>query len=316
MTVPDKAPAHFPLVSIVVATYNGERFLREQLDSIIRQTYPNLEVVIVDDASKDGTLAILDQYAASYSNVHVYKSTDNVGYVRNFEKGFGFCIGEYIALSDQDDIWLPDKISILMRERGNHALIYANSELIDADGKSLGVKLSDLKNLLNFWTPLNYVVGGTASGHAMLVKKQVILESMPFPLMVTHDYWIGFISTFFSPMKFVDEVLVLYRQHDGNVVGVNAGNVKATKKRKRTREERNRLIRQRIRLMYEKCPEKLSEVKKVFHSLDKSYQSFSLLNNFTRMIIFGKYRNEITAYKKRSSFRRWLFCLKMFTKIE
>lgn len=306
----------FPLVSIVVATYNGERFLREQLDSILNQTYLNLEIVIVDDASKDGTLAILDQYAASFLNIQVYKAEKNLGFIKNFQKGMLLCQGDYIALSDQDDIWLPEKISRLMDVRGNHALIYCNSELIDATGKRLGVKLTDLKNLLSFWTPLNYVVGNTASGHAMIVKKEVIQQSIPLPLMVTHDYWIGFISSFSSPLKFVDEVLVLYRQHDGNVVGVNAGGAKATKKKKITKEEKNELVRQRMKLMYENCPDHLTEIKKVFYSLDKSYQNFSLRHNFTRMMLFFKYRKEITAYKKRSEFRRWLFCLKMFFKIE
>lgn len=311
-----KESRQFPLVSIVMATYNGERFLKEQLDSIVNQTYSNLEIVIVDDASKDSTINILEQYESRYQNLKVYKAEQNLGYIKNFQKGILLCKGDYIALSDQDDIWLPEKISTLMRERGDHALIYCNSELIDAEGKSLGIKLSDLKNLLDFWTPLNYVVGGTASGHAMIVKKEVMIQSMPLPLMVTHDYWIGFMSTFTSPMKFVNEVLVLYRQHGGNVVGVSAGSSKATKKKKSTKEERDEVIRQRMKLMYEKCPGDLKEIKKVFYSLNKSYQNFSLSNNFTRMILFFKYRKEITAYKKRSELRRLLFCLKMFFKIE
>ena len=290
--------------------------MREQLDSILAQTYPNFEVVVVDDASKDGTLAILDYYEKTYQHVSVYRSGENLGYLKNFEKGMLLCKGDYVALSDQDDIWLPEKISILMRERGDHALIYCNSELMNAEGKRLGVKLTDLKNLLDFWSPLNYVVGGTASGHAMIVKKEVIARSLPVPAMVTHDYWIGFVSTFFSSLKFVDEVLVLYRQHEGNVIGVNSGNTRATKKKKVTRQQRNELVRQRMRLMYEACPDEQSRIKKVFYSLDRSYQNFSLRNNFTRMMTFFKYRKEITAYKKRSELRRWLFCLKMFYKIE
>ncbi|TDE12003.1 glycosyltransferase family 2 protein [Dyadobacter psychrotolerans] len=316
MITPAEPSRSTPLVSIVMATYNGGRFLREQLDSLVAQTYPNLEIVIVDDASTDQTPAILDEYVAVYSNIQVYKAEQNLGYIRNFEKGLLLCQGEYIALCDQDDIWLAEKISILMRQRGHHSLIYCNSELIDAAGERSGVKLNDLKNLLDFWTPLNYVVGGTASGHAMLVKREVILQSVPLPSMVTHDYWIGFVATLSAPMKFVHEVLVLYRQHGGNVIGVNGGGSKATKKRKISKEERDELVRQRMKLMYEKCPEQPVEIKKVFYSLSKSYQNFSFSNNFTRMTIFFRYRKEITAYKKRSEFRRWLFCLKMFYKIE
>ncbi|MCE7041096.1 glycosyltransferase family 2 protein [Dyadobacter sp. CY312] len=304
----------FPLVSIVMATYNGERFLREQLDSLINQTYPNTEIVIVDDASTDGTIAILEEYVLSYKSIRLHKSEKNLGYIKNFEKGILLCEGEYIALSDQDDIWLPEKISKLMATRQDYPLIYCNSELINAEGQSLGIKLTDIKNLVDFWSPVNYVIGGTASGHAMLVKKSVIHQSLPLPLLVTHDYWIGFVATFSGKLKFVDEVLVLYRQHGGNVVGVTAGAAKATKHRK-SKEERSEIARKRIRMMYEKCPEDLKEAKKVFHSLVKSYQNFSLLNNFTRMMLFFKYRKEITAYKKRTEWRRWVFCLKMFFKI-
>ena len=316
MISPAKPSDSVPLVSIVMATYNGEQFLRAQLDSLTAQTYPALEIVVVDDASTDRTIAILEEYAAVHSSIRLYKSERNLGYRKNFEKGMMLCRGEYIALCDQDDIWLAEKISILMEQRGNHSLIYCNSELINAEGDRLGVKLNDLKNLLDFWTPLNYVVGGTASGHAMLVKKEVIQQSIPLPAMVTHDYWIGFVATISGSMKFVDEVLVLYRQHDGNVIGVNGGGAKATKQRRISKEERNKLVRQRMQLMYEKCPDNLVEIKKVFYSLNKSYQNFSFRNNFTRMITFFRHRQEITAYKKRSELRRWLFCLKMFYKIE
>ncbi len=313
--MPSQESASFPLVSVVIATFNGARFIREQLESIINQSYHHLEIIITDDASTDETVPIVREYCLKYDHVKLLRSETNLGFLKNFERGVLFCRGEYIALSDQDDIWLPEKIEILMHARKDHALVYCNSELIDAQGKSLGVKLTDLKNLIDFDSPINYTVGGTASGHAMLVKREAILQSLPWPAMVTHDYWIGFVSTFFAPLKFVDKVLVLYRQHDANVVGVTAGGAKATR-RKKTKEERNELARERIRLMYEKCPEQLTEVKQFFFTLNKSYEDFSLLNNFTRMITFLKYRHKITAYKRRSEFRRILFCLKMFVKIE
>lgn len=305
-----------PLVSVVIATYNGARFIREQLESIIGQTYPNIEIIIVDDASKDDTIAIVKEYTIKDPRVRLHPSEINMGFLKNFERGVLLCQGDYVALSDQDDIWLPQKIEVLIRERKDHALIYCNSELIDQNGKSLGIKLTDLKNLENFDSPINYTVGGTASGHAMMVKKDVMLQSLPWPSMVTHDFWIGFVSTFTSPLKFVDQVLVLYRQHDANVVGVTGGGAIATPQKRKTREERNELKRQRIRMMYEKCPGRLTEAKQFFYTLVKSYEDFSLPNNFTRMITFLKHRHKITAYKKRNEFRRIVFCLKMFVKLE
>lgn len=309
-------PHSFPLVSVVVATYNGARFIGEQMESVVSQTYPNLEIIVVDDASTDDTVTIVESFSQKHENVTLFSSGENLGFLKNFERGVLLAKGEFIALCDQDDIWIEDKIEILMREREDAALVYCNSELIDGQGNSLGIKLTDLKNLLNFDSPLNYVVGGTASGHAMMVQRDVMLQSLPWPEMVTHDFWIGFVATFTNPLKFVDKVLVLYRQHDANVVGITAASAKATPKKKQTKEERNDLVRQRMRLMYEKCPSSLTEAKQVFFTLDKSYARFSFETNFTRMITFLKYRQKITAYKKRNELRRILFCLKMFVKIE
>jgi hypothetical protein len=117
-------------------------------------------------------------------------------------------------------------------------------------------------------------------------------------------------------MKYVDEALVLYRQHEANVVGVTAGAAKATAKIRISKEEKNEIARQRIRLMYEKCPERLTEAKSALKALDLSYQDFSLHNNFSRMMLFFQYRNEITAYKKRKNWRIWFFCVKMFFRLQ
>src|SRR5258708_3925751 len=102
------------LVSIALCTYNGEAYLKEQLDSLIDQTYPNCEIIIVDDCSKDGTVDILKQYANEYTQIKLYINTENLGYTKNFEKAIVLCNGEYIALCDQDDIWDKNKISIMI----------------------------------------------------------------------------------------------------------------------------------------------------------------------------------------------------------
>ncbi len=306
--------APLPLISVVMATYDGERFLRKQLDSIIAQTYPNLEIVVVDDASQDDTLAILHEYKAIYPKVQIFESQQNLGYIKNFERGLQLCNGDFVALSDQDDIWLPEKLSVLFREISNHDLAYCNSELIDADDNSLGIKLSAIKNHQSFWTPLNFVVGSSASGHAMLMRKAVIEKGLPLPTCMSHDYWLGYIGTLARPMKYVDEVLVLYRQHDTNAIGIPGSGVKTGTKPKPSVDTTQQLARLRVRELYEKCPTELAE-KQLYYSILESYQDFSLGNNLKRMWIFTKFRREITAYKRRSSLRRWLFGLKMFAKI-
>jgi glycosyltransferase involved in cell wall biosynthesis len=309
--------SHPPLISVVVATYNGARYIREQLDSIIHQTYPNIEIVITDDRSTDETMAILEEYANQYSNIRVYQNETNLRYVKNFEKGMGLAKGDFIAPSDQDDIWELDKLQVLMNHIADNAIIYCNSVLIDAAGKEMTQKLSDIKRLDSFDSCLNYAIGNSAPGHAMLIRKQVIIDCGVFPTMIPHDYWLGFVATFNSQVYFLDKVMVRYRQHDANVFGAaKAADRTAPKPKKVSKAELQEKARERVYLLYQKVPEALAAEKQFYKTLYESYQDFSLFNNFKRMLLFFGNNKAIMAYKRRNFLRRWLFCLKMFMKIE
>src|SRR5581483_6393778 len=102
-----------PLVSIALCTYNGEKFLRKQLDSLLLQDYNNIEIIIVDDRSTDNTWHIVQEYAKKDTRIFAYRNHQNIGYIRNFEKAILLCRGDYIALADQDDIRESRKIQIL-----------------------------------------------------------------------------------------------------------------------------------------------------------------------------------------------------------
>lgn len=308
-----------PLVSVVMATYNGERFIGEQLESILTQTYTNLEVVIVDDGSTDQSYTILETYAAKDTRIRLFRNEYNLGYVKNFERGLSLAKGEFIAPSDQDDLWLPHKIQFLLERIGDSAIIYANSSLIDEHGNRMGKKLSDVKRLTTFNDCLNYTIGNSAPGHGMLIRKEIVTACFPLPTMIPHDYWLGFIATFYSELTYVDEVLVLYRQHGANVFGaakVKSENPDKPVRKQKTTTENIALARERMKLMYEKCPDDLVEQKQVFKNLCEAYSSFSLVNNWKRMLLFFKYNKRMLAFKQRSLLRRWLFCLKMFVKIK
>ena len=103
-----------PLVSIALCTFNGVEFLKKQLDTIINQDYKNLEIIICDDLSKDGTKNILDKYSLEDNRIKLFYNNENLGYIKNFEKAIKNCSGEYIFLSDQDDIWELDKVSKML----------------------------------------------------------------------------------------------------------------------------------------------------------------------------------------------------------
>ena len=303
----------YPLVSVVLATYNGEKYLRQQLDSILQQDYPNIEIVVTDDCSSDSTLTILQEYASKYPSILIYANDTNLGLNKNFEKGMLLAQGEYIAISDQDDIWKKEKITTLMNKIGNHAIIYHDSELIDLNGLSLNRKLSDIKQLGDFDNCLNVAIVANVPGHAMLFKKSLVDQCIPFPEnAILYDHWMAFVATFSTGIKFISRPLVMYRQHENNIYGT--GLVKK-KKRKKYALSKNQRAKNRLRLFYNKCPSTLIKQKKVLGDLMKSYTDFSIGNDFARMILFFNNSDTLLASKKRSRIRKWLFCLKTFVQM-
>lgn len=314
-----------------MATYNGERFLSEQLESILSQSYPNIELIVVDDGSVDGTVALMESYIKRYPAIRLYVNEENLGYIKNFEKGMLLANGEYIALSDQDDIWRKDKLALLLEQIGPYEIIYSNSLLIDDAGNSLGKYMSDIRNQINYTDCLMYTIGAWAPGHAMLFRKELITRCLPFPQLVTHDFWLGFVAACKGTVAYINLPLVYYRQHSANAIGAdthgnksgivgqatNKGGGRCNQQRRRGGQQKKRQqSRDRMRLLYLKCPSEKATQKKILGIIYHSYLSFSLKNNWIRMITFFKYRNLILAYKKKSALMRILFCLKMFFKID
>lgn len=203
-------------VSIALCTYNGGANLKAQLDSILSQTYPVTEIVIVDDCSTDNTQEILQAYAAKQKNMHVHINESNLGFNKNFEKAISLCGGEYIAICDQDDIWLPVKIRQLVEHIDENWLIFSNSEYMMPDGRVTGkrliengIQLSDYRNLLlkNFVT-----------GHTSLLSRGILPYIFPLPDDGVYDWWIGFIALYHGKLKFHDKVLTYYRVHEDSVM--------------------------------------------------------------------------------------------------
>jgi glycosyltransferase involved in cell wall biosynthesis len=295
-----------------MATYNGEKFLREQLDSLFNQTYSNLEIIAIDDCSSDSSVQILNEYANRHPNMKVFVNEKNLKHVKTFERGISMTSGEYISLCDQDDVWEATKIEEIMNLfREGVLLSYCDSLFVDENGKSLERKISDIKNLTDYDNALPFLIGNTVAGHACIFRRELIGKSFPFPSDIIHDWWLAYVASLYGSIRFVNKPLVKYRQHSNNVIGA----VKVKGRVREKEKDKNRLIRDRIKLFLEKCPDSNSEVKNVLTTLHKSYSDFSVANNFLRMSLFFKYDNELLATKKRSGFRKWLFCVKMFFKL-
>jgi len=143
-------------ISIAMATYNGERFLREQLDSLYNQTVEPYEVVISDDCSKDSTLKIAQEYQ-NRLNIKILSHTKNQGVNKNFEFAIRACAGDYIMICDQDDIWLPEKVKVLYEnileveeQIGSHSPILVSSESISfSDSKEINLELRPCNGIIS-----------------------------------------------------------------------------------------------------------------------------------------------------------------------
>lgn len=297
-----------PTVSVTLACYNGERFLSQQLDSVLNQTHKQLEIVVIDDASSDGTKRILQDYCKKDSRIRLYENEHNLGYNKTFEKCMLLSIGEYIAPCDQDDVWQHDKIETLLNTLSSNDLIYSDSELIDTTGELLNKRLSDRKEMNGFDDCLTYIIGGSAPGHGMLFRRQVFQRCLPFPENIPFDYWLGYVATLTRPIIYFDQVLVQYRQHDSNLFGVS---VQGKKHRRSGKKQSNEKLRRKMQVLYEKCPDDHPR-KPVLRKFMDSYQSFSLISNVQRMTLFLRYRDKVVLYKKKPAWRKWLFCLKTF----
>lgn len=211
------------LVSVAMATYNGEKYLLEQLESIVSQTYENIELIIVDDCSSDNTREMLRSFNEKHKDkVRVYYNRSNLGLVKNFEKALGYCSGDFIALCDQDDIWELNKIKRLVDEIGEYSLIYSDLSLIGSNGDVLSRSRTSDKRINNHsdislreLILTNYVIGCS-----VLFKREILDSVLPIPSdAFLHDWWIAIIASKSNGIKYLHEQLTAYRQHSQNMYG-------------------------------------------------------------------------------------------------
>jgi glycosyltransferase involved in cell wall biosynthesis len=209
------------LVSVVMCTYNGVRFVGEQLQSILQQSYPNIEVIVGDDASSDGTWKIVEEFTNKDQRIRAYRNEKNIGYNLNFNKACGLAIGAYIAISDQDDVWEPSKIESLLsrlEESPSHMLVHGISARFEEMGKP---HLRSLKKV-------NYIEGNDMrkffllniiSGHSMLLRVELLRRAQPFPQKIYYDWWLAAHACAAGDIVAVQKILTWHRMHDSNATG-------------------------------------------------------------------------------------------------
>lgn len=209
------------LVSIVLCTYNGILYIDDQLNSILRQTYDNIEVIISDDLSTDGTFEKLKEYTGQDSRIKLFRNEKNLGYNQNFSKACGLATGSYIAIADQDDIWEHDKIEVLLSEISGYedvVMVHCISAKFETAGKP---KLRNLKFMHSFnGNDIRQVfIRNPVSGHNMLFKRRLLEAALPFPGNIFYDWWLTATACCIGKIKAVNKILVWQRIHTTNATG-------------------------------------------------------------------------------------------------
>jgi len=209
------------LVSVVMCTYNGGRFLAEQLESICAQTYDKLQIIIVDDASADNSYEIIKHYADKDKRIQPYRNNNNLGFNLNFNKACRLATGDFIAIADQDDIWELTKIEKLLAKISEYPgtlLVHCISARFEKFGK-FHLKSHKLVNYLAGKDVRNFFLSNYISGHNILLRRSLLEKSLPFPGNVYYDWWLAAVASCNGKIAVVPEILVWHRMHDSNATG-------------------------------------------------------------------------------------------------
>lgn len=199
-------------ISVCMATYNGEKYIKEQLDSILCQLSEHDEVIISDDISSDGTIAIIE--ALNDNRIKVFINEVKLGASANFNVSLSKASGDIIFLSDQDDIWLDEKVSLCILNLKIYDLVVANCKVVDNDLNLLNKSYFDLVHAGK--GTIKNLYKSTYLGCCLAFNRKVLDSILPIPnnLMMYHDWWIGFIAEQKFSVYFENKPLLLYRRHE------------------------------------------------------------------------------------------------------
>lgn len=218
-------------IDVLLATYNGEKYIKEQIDSILNQSYKNIRLIISDDCSKDKTQEILKEYEKKDNRIELHIQEKNLGVVKNIEFLLKQVKNKYYMLSDQDDVWLPEKIekSLETLLKNNVDLVFGDLEVVDQDLKTMYPSFGDFmllnKKIHKYINSnrLNYIYN-CVTGCTILAKKETIQKILPLPKKskyLIHDHWIGLMTSIYGKVAYMPEKYIKYRQHGNNQVGTD-----------------------------------------------------------------------------------------------
>lgn len=226
------------LIDIVLSSFNGERFICEQLDSLVAQSFTNCRVLIGDDGSTDRTLFIISEYQKRYpSRIFLLETPGKLGACGNFAFLLSKSTADYVFFSDQDDVWDSDKIQVCMDEilslekkYGPNVplLIYSDLRIVDENLCKISSSFFEKQHLQRFRTRFkDLLFQNVVTGCTVLVNRSLIQKALPFPReVVMHDWWLALIAAAFGEAHCVDRPMVSYRQHSENQIGAKGWSIR------------------------------------------------------------------------------------------
>lgn len=298
-------------IDILLATYNGEKYVREQIESILNQTYTNFNLLISDDVSKDNTVSILKEYEQKDSRVKVFVQEKNLGYIRNFEFLLKNITSKYYMLSDQDDFWLPEKV-----EKSYKKISEENLDLAFCDLEVVNEKLETIYP--SFWKYLKIdnkvkyddyrteYLYNCATGCTIIARNKFMDKILPVPYKseyMPHDYWIALVVAVNGKIGHIDDKLIKYRQHSNNQIGTE----KTSHKFKKFEQVRDLFLKVKIE-HFEDCvarPDVFSQEQNEFNKKclnyfndikDKKYINFKGIRVFHELYKYDKISYYLVQY--------------------
>ncbi len=256
-----------PKLSVAMCTYNGDRYVEEQLRSILGQSRAVDEIIVSDDGSSDATLDKVRETVGNLPSGRPVLKTltgSRLGITQNFARAVSACTGDIIFLSDQDDVWVPSKVERILKEFERHPnslLVFSDARLVDASLNEIGKSQFQTVRMTNrqrraltgqrgfeILLRRNVVTGATVA-----FRRELLQIALPFPRNWLHDEWLAILAAAKNGLGIIDEPLVMYRQHDSNQCGMRpesitsqvasaASSYRDTKRYARIRQVADRLV--------------------------------------------------------------------------
>jgi len=205
------------MISVCLATYNGDKYIKEQLESILIQLSEEDEVIVSDDNSTDATVDVIKEFNDSRISL-VYNEGER-GFTSNFENAINHSRGDIIFLSDQDDVWIDDKVTLMKQALKKSYLVVSDAEVVDASLNTIHSSHFETYHIKQGF--VSNFIKTRYIGACMAFKREILKKVMPFPQrheLCQHDWWITLVSEYYYNVSLINKPLIKYRRHDDNVL--------------------------------------------------------------------------------------------------